>query len=147
MAIPEPYRVVVVDDDVDLLPYLETSLRELSDFAIFSANNGADALERCYEVQPHCVVIDVRMPQLDGYQLVRALRGDPTTATIPLILLTAMAQDKDRFAGLAAGADVYVLKPVKPLELIALIQRTIAIDDAERQRKYAHLAQQPPPGR
>jgi CheY-like chemotaxis protein len=147
MAAPEPYRVVVVDDDLDLLPYLETSLRELSDFAIFSATNGAAALERCYEVQPHCVVIDVRMPQLDGYQLVRALRGDAATATTPLILLTAMAQDKDRFAGLAAGADVYVLKPVKPLDLIAIIQRAITIDDAERQRAYSHLAQQPPPGR
>nr|MBA3826633.1 response regulator [Ktedonobacterales bacterium] len=89
------YRVLVVDDDLDLLPYLETSLRELSEHEIITANNGADALELYFTHRPHCVVIDVRMPQLDGYQLVRSLRGDPASAMTPLIILTAMSKDKD----------------------------------------------------
>ncbi len=140
-------RVLVVDDDLDLLPYLATSLRELSDFAIITATNGAEALERFFEVQPQCVVIDVRMPLLDGYQLVRALRGDAVSAATPLVILTAMAQDKDRFTGLAAGADQYLLKPVKPRELIKAIEAAIALDHAERERRFARLAQEPPPER
>jgi DNA-binding response OmpR family regulator len=140
-------RVLVVDDDLDLLPYLATSLRELSEFEIITATNGADALERFFAVQPQCVVIDVRMPLLDGYQLVRALRGDPASAMTPLVILTAMVQDKDRFAGLAAGADQYLLKPVKPLELIKAITAAIALDQGERLRRYERLAQEPPPAR
>jgi DNA-binding response OmpR family regulator len=140
----ETYRVLVVDDDLDLLPYLETSLRELSDHEIISANNGADALELFFTHQPHCVVIDVRMPQLDGYQLVRSLRGDPTSAMTPLILLTAMSKDKDRFAGLAAGADHYLVKPVKMVDLLRAIDEAVNMDDAERQRRYEAFAQEPP---
>ncbi len=138
----EPYRVLVVDDDLDLLPYLATSLRELSDFTIVTATNGIEALERFDEVRPHCVVVDVRMPGLDGYQFVRALRGDAATASTPLVILTAMSKDKDRFAGLAAGADQYLLKPIKPLDLIKAIEQAIALDHAERQRRYEQLAQQ-----
>jgi CheY-like chemotaxis protein len=140
----ERYRVLVVDDDRDLLPYLETSLRELSDHEIITANNGADALELYFAHRPHCVVIDVMMPQLNGYQLVRSLRGDPASALTPLIMLTAMSQDKDRFAGIAAGADQYLLKPVKMLDLLRAIDRAVNIDDAERQRRYAAIAQDPP---
>ena len=143
----EPYRVLVVDDDLHLLPYLATSLRELSDFTIITADNGAEALTRYFEVHPHCVVIDVRMPQLDGYQLVRSLRGDPASASTPLVILTAMAKDKDRFAGLAAGADHYLLKPVKPLDLIHAIQAAIGINAAEREHRYAQFADEDPPQR
>ena len=143
----EPYRVLVVDDDLHLLPYLATSLRELSDFTIITADNGAEALTRFFEVRPHCVVIDVRMPQLDGYQLVRALRGDLTSASTPLVILTAMSKDKDRFAGLAAGADQYLLKPVKPQDLIKAIQTAIALEEAERQRRYTQFAQEDLPQR
>jgi DNA-binding response OmpR family regulator len=138
------YRVLVVDDDLDLLPYLETSLRELSEHEIITANNGADALELYFRHHPHCVVIDVRMPQLDGYQLVRSLRGDPESALTPLIILTAMTKEKDRFAGLAAGADQYLLKPVKMVDLLRAIDAAVRMDDAERQRRYEAFAQQPP---
>ncbi len=138
------YRVLVVDDDLDLLPYLETSLRELSDHEIITANNGADALALYFTHRPHCVVIDVRMPQLDGYQLARSLRGDPESALTPLIILTAMTKDKDRFAGMAAGADQYLLKPVRMVDLLRAIDSAVKMDDAERQRRYEAFAQEPP---
>jgi DNA-binding response OmpR family regulator len=143
-AVNGKYRVLVVDDDLDLLPYLETSLRELSEHEIITANNGADALDLFFSRRPHCVVIDVRMPQLDGYQLVRSLRGDPQSAQTPLIILTAMTKDKDRFAGLAAGADQYLLKPVKMVDLLRAIDTAVRMDDAERERRYAAFAQEPP---
>jgi CheY-like chemotaxis protein len=140
----EKYRVLVVDDDLDLLPYLETSLREMSEHEIIISNNGADALALYFTHRPHCVVIDVRMPQLDGYQLVRSLRGDPESALTPLILLTAMSKDKDRLAGMAAGADQYLLKPVKVVDLLHAIDVAVKMDDAERQRRYEELAQELP---
>jgi len=137
-------KILLVDDDLDLLPYLETSLREMSEHEIIIANNGADALALYFTHRPHCVVIDVRMPQLDGYQLVRSLRGDPESALTPLILLTAMSKDKDRLAGMAAGADQYLLKPVKVVDLLHAIDVAVKMDDAERQRRYEELAQELP---
>jgi CheY-like chemotaxis protein len=81
------------------------------------------------------------MPGLDGYQLVRALRGDPETADIPLVILTAVAQDKGQLSGLAAGADQYLTKPVSPQSLIAAIQQAMTLGQQERMRRLRVLAE------
>jgi CheY-like chemotaxis protein len=140
----QPRTVLIVDDNTQLLVMVSAALRHLGHFRVVVADNGVDGLERYYDSQPDCMVIDVRMPGLDGYQLVRALRGDPDSATTPLIILTAMAQDRDRFAGLAAGVDQYLLKPVKPQKLVAAIQQAITISDAERAERLRALAEAPP---
>lgn len=139
MTTPSP-TILVVDDNPDLRELIADSLTMLGNFQVVKAENGIVGLERYFEVHPDCVVIDVKMPGLDGYQLVRALRGDPESATTPLVILTAMAQDKDRFAGLAAGADQYLLKPIKPLELVAAIQRAVTVGDEQRRRNLESLA-------
>lgn len=133
--------VLVIDDDRDLLPSLLETITALSDFTVVSADNGALGLERYYEVRPQCVLIDVRMPELDGYQLVHALRGDPETADTPLVILSAMAQEKDRLAGLMAGVDRYLVKPVKPLELIEAIRLAIQMSSEERMKRLRALAE------
>lgn len=138
---PRPIALLVVEDDFDLLPYLVESLSELSDFVIHSATDGAKALERFYEVRPDCLLVDVKMPLMDGLQLVRALRGDPETADTPIVMLTAMAQDKDRFFGLAAGADRYLLKPTKIPAIIAAVREAVAINAADRDRRYREFAE------
>jgi DNA-binding response OmpR family regulator len=130
--------LLIVDDDRDLLPSLEAMLETLTDFTVVTAQNGAIGLERFYEVRPQCVIIDVKMPELDGYQLVRALRGDPETAATPLIILTAMAQDQNRLAGLVSGVDQYLIKPVTPRDLIAAIQMSLQTTHDER---LLHLRQ------
>src|SRR5262249_47752593 len=98
-------------------------------------------LEQFFAVQPDCVIIDVVMPGLDGYQLVKALRGDPASAETPLIMLTALAQDKDEFVGLAAGADQYLVKPVPLRSLVAAVRRAVEITSLERQKQLLTLAE------
>lgn len=132
--------VLVVDDNPRLLAFIADALQELGDFRVVTAADGARGLELFYEVQPDCMVIDVKMPRLDGYQLVRALRGDPTSAATALIILSAMAQDKDRLAGMLSGADQYLLKPVDPLDLVAAISRALATNADERRRRMRALA-------
>jgi len=132
--------VLVVDDNRQLLEFLTDALEELGDFHVVTAVDGADGLERYFELRPACVIIDVRMPGVDGYQLVRALRGDPDSASTPLIILSAMSQDRDQLIGLFAGADIYLQKPVRPLDLIAAIERAIALGEQERTERMRILA-------
>jgi CheY-like chemotaxis protein len=133
------YRVLIVDDNRDLLDLITTSLTMLGDYTVVTADNGADGLSLAVDLRPDCAVVDVRMPGLDGYQLVRALRGDPITSAIPLIILTALTQDKYRFAGLLAGADRYLTKPVTPTALVETIHEVVGLSESERERRLQAL--------
>jgi two-component system phosphate regulon response regulator PhoB len=137
------YLVIIVDDNPELLMSLTFALSNLPSprFCIRTADNGIAGLEQVSEMQPHCVIIDVKMPGLEGPQLVRALRGDPATATIPLIILSAMVQEKDIQRGLYAGADEYLTKPITPEGLVAAILRTIALNANERAIRLQMLAE------
>ena len=139
-----PFRVLLVDDDRDLLPSMVALLQELSDFEVIAADNGADGLERVYTDRPDCIIVDVRMPQLNGYQLVQSLRGDPETENIPIVILSAMVQERDQWMGMAVGVDYYLLKPVEASELIATIQGAIARTEPERLARLQQLAEEPP---
>jgi len=141
MSAPDAPTLLLVDDNPDLLDMLTLALRTLGGFTIVRATDGVSGLEQAIAVRPACAVIDVLMPGLNGVQLVRALRGDPATADIPLVILTAMAQEKDLFAGLAAGADQYLTKPATPQAIIVAIQQAIALTRAERLRRLQQLAE------
>ncbi len=134
--------VLIIDDNLELLEVLSEGLELAGPFSVVTASDGAQGLESCLTYHPDCLVIDVKMPELNGYQLVRALRGDPETAEIPLILLTALAQDYERFAGLAAGTDRYLIKPVTPRELAAAIRDVLALSAQEREQRYTQLVEE-----
>ncbi|HEY7126773.1 MAG TPA: response regulator [Ktedonobacterales bacterium] len=138
----ESYTVLIVDDDPDLLQLLTDGLELLGEFTVIQAEDGVQGLELFFDTHPDCVIIDVVMPRLDGYQLVRALRGDPESASTPLIMLTALAQDKNRFVGLAFGADQYLVKPVTPRELVNAVHRAVTVGGAERQERMQRLVEQ-----
>ena len=112
-----------------------------------TARNGIEGLERFFEVRPACVVVDVKMPGLDGYQLVKALRGDPASSSTPIVMLSAMAQPKDQLAGFLSGADEYLLKPVGPLDLVKVIQDVITRSESERCRRQQALLKDPQAGK
>jgi DNA-binding response OmpR family regulator len=132
--------VLVVDDDPHMLSVISKALQIVGHFEVETAEDGVIGLERFFEIHPQCVVIDVKMPHMDGYQLIRALRGDPESAATPLVILTAMAQDKDKFRGMASGADRYLLKPVRPDVLVQNVREAIRISQLERQQRLREMA-------
>ncbi len=137
-------RVLVVDDNPDLLFLVSESLSQLGGCEVVTAENGIEGLERYYETNPDCVIIDVKMPGLDGYQLVRALRGDSSSRATPLVILSALIQERERMAGLLSGADQYLMKPIAPVELVAAIQRVLAENAQQRQQRVQQFLDELP---
>lgn len=133
-------RVLVVDDDLSLIELITDGLTLVGDYEVVAATDGATGLERFFEAQPDCVVVDVQMPGLNGYQFVRALRGDPKTAHTPVIVLSAMVQERDTLAGMLSGADAYLYKPVKMAELLETIDHALRLTAAERWERQRRLA-------
>jgi len=114
-------RVLVADDDEDILSLVAFGL-ERSGCNVLKASNGEEALRVALEELPDLAVLDVMMPKLDGYEVTRQIRANKTTSRIPVILLTARAQESDVAAGFEAGADDYIKKPFSPQELGARVQ-------------------------
>jgi DNA-binding response OmpR family regulator len=116
--------VLVADDDPDILDLVRYRL-ERSGYEVATATDGAEAVRLAGELAPALAVLDVMMPSLDGLEATRRLRDDPATADIPVILLTAKAQDADVQEGFLAGADDYIRKPFSPRELSARVQAVL----------------------
>lgn len=135
-----PRRVLVVDDDPSLLTALAEGLELVGGYDVVACSDGASGLERFLSIRPDCVVVDVRMPGLNGYQFVRALRGDPETAQAPIIVLSALVQDHEQLAGLLSGADAYLTKPIKISDLVVVIDQAIFRTSDERKRQLRQLS-------
>jgi DNA-binding response OmpR family regulator len=114
-------RILVVEDDRDIAALIAHYI-EKAGWTVDVAVSGSDGLIEARRKTPDCIVLDVMLPGIDGLQVCRALRGDPATAAIPIIMLTARAEEVDRIAGLELGADDYVAKPFSPGELVARIR-------------------------
>ncbi len=109
-------RVLVADDDPDILELVCLRVRQAG-YEVIEACDGAEAYAGAIELLPDLCILDVRMPRMDGYEVVRALRAHPGTASMPLMLLTAHASETDRTTGLESGADAFMRKPFSADEL------------------------------
>jgi DNA-binding response OmpR family regulator len=114
--------ILVVDDDPVILQLLRVNF-ELEGFDVLTAPDGESALALARERNPDVVVTDVMMPRMSGLQLLEKLRSDPVTGAIPVLLLTAKAQQADIETGRGAGADDYVTKPFDPMDLVDRVNR------------------------
>jgi len=121
-AVPREQPVVLAaDDDEDILALVAFRL-ERSGYTVLQARDGQEAFELARSEKPDLAVLDVMMPKLDGFELTRRLRAEEATSRMPIILLTARAQDTDVAQGFDAGADDYLRKPFSPQELRTRVQ-------------------------
>lgn len=114
---PRPL-VLVADDDPDILLLMTLTL-ERDGYDVVAAKDGLSALEAAVERAPHLVLLDLMMPGLDGYEVTRRLRREPTTKDLPIVIVTAAAEESQAARALEAGADAYMRKPFSPRELLA----------------------------
>jgi DNA-binding response OmpR family regulator len=114
-------RVLVVDDDPVIRRLIRINL-ELEDFDVSEAVDGQACLDMIREVDPHVVVLDVAMPSFDGLAVTGQLRGEPATAGVKIVIVSARAQQIDIRRGLETGADVYLTKPFDPDVLIRAVR-------------------------
>jgi two-component system alkaline phosphatase synthesis response regulator PhoP len=106
------FRVLIVDDDEDARVLLVRALGKIDlVLDVDTASDGLQALERIGMCRPDIVITDIMMPRMNGFDLCAALRADPVTAAIPVIMVTALEDDRDRQRGLAIGANEYLTKP------------------------------------
>jgi DNA-binding response OmpR family regulator len=119
----KPY-VLVADDEREVASLVAVSLSRAGMRAVI-ATNGEEAIETIEEHTPDAAVLDIMMPNLNGYEVVRRVRSEPKTVRMPIILLSARAGGIDRDFGLRLGADAYVRKPFLPKDLVATVARFV----------------------
>jgi len=117
-------RVLVADDDEDIVVLVSAVLSKAG-FEVSQASDGAKALELLRTQRFRLAVLDVSMPELDGIEVLRFVRADPKTADLPVILLSARAQETDVRAGYSDGASKYVRKPFSPRELVGVVRELL----------------------
>ncbi|GAC1388924.1 MAG: hypothetical protein NVSMB4_15000 [Acidimicrobiales bacterium] len=118
--------ILIVDDDPAITTLLKMSF-ELEGHVVMTAASGPEALELAREIHPAAMVVDVMMPDMDGLELVRRLRANEATANIPIVCCSARSLARDVEAGLAAGADDYLTKPLDPYELVQKIEQRVQL--------------------
>jgi DNA-binding response OmpR family regulator len=137
-------RILIVDDDPNLCASIADGLQLLGGYEVIQAKDGAEGLEVFFRERPDCVVVDIRMPDINGYQMMRAIRGDPASAQTPIVVLSALVQNTDQVIGDLSGADVYLFKPVDIDILIQEIERAIHITPESRKDRFRRLAEEQP---
>lgn len=114
-------RVLIVDDEEDFLELVRERL-EFGGYLVDTATDGKKALIMIAQQKPDIILLDLMMPHMNGYEVCERLKNDEMYMDIPIIILTAKAQEEDKRRGLRAGADDYLVKPFEPKELISKIE-------------------------
>ena len=112
-------KILIVDDEVDLVETIRFLL-EREGNSVLVSRDGEDALNQARRENPHLIILDIMLPKLDGYKVCMQLKSDKRYKQIPILMLTAKAQQKDKILGMEAGADEYI---IKPFDLAAFIEK------------------------
>ncbi|PQV63201.1 two-component system response regulator [Abditibacterium utsteinense] len=127
-------RILAVDDEKHILRLVQINL-EKAGYEVVTASNGREALESVAAQKPALIVMDVMMPEMDGLEALQTLKNDAATADIPVVMLTAKAQDADVFQGWQSGADLYLTKPFNPIELLTFVKRILSAQGDQKSDK------------
>jgi two-component system alkaline phosphatase synthesis response regulator PhoP/two-component system response regulator VicR len=114
--------ILVVDDEKHIVRLVQINL-ERAGYKVITAQDGKEGLQKAQQEKPDLIVLDVMMPYMDGFEVLKHLKKDPETRNIPVIMLTAKAQDADVFRGWKEGVDTYLTKPFNPMELLSFVKR------------------------
>lgn len=126
-----PDKILIVDDDIDSLKLIGLMLQRHG-YEVVAANAGNQALSKAVSDHPDLIILDVMMPDMDGYEVCRRLRANPDTRAIPIIMFTAKTLVDDKVAGFEAGADDYLTKPTHPAELASRVKTILARSSSQR---------------
>jgi two-component system phosphate regulon response regulator PhoB len=128
--------ILIIEDERDVVDLLALHLRKSGKFAVSTANDGASGLDKARNERPAFIILDLMLPKMPGLEVCKVLKTDPATRHIPIMMLTAKAEEIDRIVGLEFGADDYVTKPFSPREVVlrvkAILRRGEARQDDER---------------
>ena len=114
-------KVLIVDDDVDILEFVTLNLSN-EGFKVYTASNGLEAIQRATDIAPDLIILDVMMPEMDGVEACIRLRKIPSLDDTVIVFLSARHEDYSQIAGLNAGADEYITKPIRPKLLVAKLK-------------------------
>ena len=117
-------KILVADDEPDMLDLLSSNLSSAG-FKVVTATSGPCALRAVHENSPNLLILDLMLPEMSGLDVCRSLKADALTASIPIIMLTAKAEEVDRIVGLELGADDYITKPFSPRELVLRVKNVL----------------------
>jgi two-component system, OmpR family, alkaline phosphatase synthesis response regulator PhoP len=123
-------KILIVEDDTDLLEVMRLSLKSAG-YSIATATNGIEALRKARTLTPDLIVLDLILPELDGFAVCETLRKDRVTAEVPIIVVTGLASEFTRLAGFESGATDYVTKPFMPSELVSKIDGMLRLPEKE----------------
>lgn len=118
------FKILLADDEAPLRMLVSATL-ESSRYQLLEAANGKEALEMARREKPHLVLLDVAIPEMNGFEVCRQLKASPETSSITVIMLTAMGQQADRLMGQKVGADDYIVKPFSPSALLSKVDQVL----------------------
>ncbi|MFZ4826863.1 MAG: response regulator transcription factor, partial [Phototrophicaceae bacterium] len=118
-------KILIVDDDIDSLKLIGLMLQRHG-YEVVAANAGSQAISKAVNERPDLIILDVMMPDMDGYEVCRRLRAEHVTVNIPIIMFTAKTLIDDKIIGFEAGADDYLTKPTHPAELASRVKAMLA---------------------
>jgi DNA-binding response OmpR family regulator len=117
----EQKKILIADDDEDIVTTLQFTL-ESEGYQCLTANDGKEALDKAKRENPDLIILDIMMPKINGYKVSRLLKFDKTYSHIPIIMLTARTQEKDKMLGDETGADMYITKPFEMNNLVDAVK-------------------------
>ena len=118
-------KILAVDDERHIVRLIQVNL-ERAGYQVSTAFDGNEALKKVEGEKPDLIVLDVMMPRMDGFEVLKRLQANPDTRGIPVVMLTAKAQDADVFRGWSSGVSAYLTKPFNPLELVTFVRRILS---------------------